>query len=76
MLMKRQLAGIYEHECKRLVKVSVLLGCGASLLRDWCQTFRESVLVSSSVVEMSLDISNVAVRKPKTSQTVCNLFNI
>jgi hypothetical protein len=45
-LMVRKLAGIYEHENKRLVKVSVLLRCDASSLHDWYHTFRESVLVS------------------------------
>jgi len=59
--------------------VSVLLRCGAASLGDWCPTFRDSMQVSSSNVEMitlrkespscasphrRTDISTAPLRKP------------
>jgi hypothetical protein len=52
------------------VKVFILLGCGAASLGDWCRTFGDSIVVSSSRVKMSMKEKKVLDVMRRTEGTI------
>jgi hypothetical protein len=53
-------------------EVSILLGCGASLLDDWYPTFRDTVMVSYARIKMSIPPK---IKKKKKANPNCTATN-
>lgn len=53
--------GLTQHSvhCVLAIEVSVLVGCGAALLSDWCPVFTDSVVASCRRLHMLTDVPNL-----------------